>query len=361
MKALFMFLPFVYLGCGGYLLWRTWSIVATTPLLVRILYTLLFVTLSLLLFFSMGLRNTPLPEWLLGGIFRIGSVWILFMFYMIMAITLCDIVGWIMPSFHAKLSIAFALTLAVMLYGYINYRNPRIERIDIALDKSIGDRPLKIVAISDVHLGYGTEKRDLQHYVGMINRENPDVVLIAGDLIDNSITPVRKAHMEEELAQIKVPLGVFVALGNHEYISGVEECIAFLEQTPIKVLRDSVAVLPGGVQIAGRDDRTNRNRLSLNGLLSKCNHAQPIILLDHQPYNIVEVDAARVDMQISGHTHHGQVFPLNLLTNVMYEQSHGYRKWQHSHIYVSSGLSLWGPPFRIGTQSDMAVITLKNR
>ena len=71
------------------------------------------------------------------------------------------------------------------------------------------------------------------------------------------------------------------------------------------------------------------------------------------------VDAAGVDLQISGHTHHGQVFPLNLITDVMYEQSHGYRKWQHAHIYVSSGLSLWGPPFRIGTHSDMAVITLK--
>ena len=276
-----------------------------------------------------------------------------------MALTLCDLVGWIVPSFQAKLHVAVVMTLAVMVYGYVNYRNPHVERIAITLDKPIEGAPLKIVAVSDVHLGYGTGKRALQRYVEMINRERADVVVIAGDLIDNSIAPVRSAAMEEELARIKAPLGVYLALGNHEYISGVEECIEFLEQTSVKVLRDSVVTLPNGVQIAGRDDRMNRHRLPLDELLSEMDAQKPIILLDHQPYNLDAVDAAGVDLQISGHTHHGQVFPLNLITDVMYEQSHGYRKWQHAHIYVSSGLSLWGPPFRIGTHSDMAVITLK--
>ncbi len=359
MKAMFLIMPLIYLGGCGYLLWRTWSLVSAAPLWVRVLYVLLFVAASLLLFFAMGMRGSALPEWMLGTMFRIGSVWILFMFYMIMAITLCDIAGWIVPTFQAKLPVATALTLVVMLCGHINYRNPRIERMEITLDKPVGEHPLKIVAVSDVHLGYGTGRKTLQRYVEMINREKPDVVLIAGDLIDNSVVPVRRAGMAEELARIDAPLGVWLALGNHEYISGVEECIDFLSQTPVKVLRDSVTVLPGGVQIAGRDDRMNRSRLSLDEILAKCDPAHPIILLDHQPYNLAEVDAARVDLQISGHTHHGQVFPLNFVTDAIYEQSHGYRRWQYSHIYVSSGLSLWGPPFRIGTRSDMAVITLK--
>lgn len=359
MKVLFMIMPLLYLGGSGYLLWRTWSLVAGVPLWGRVLYALLFALLSLSLFLSIGLRGAALPAWLLGALFRVGSVWILFMFYMIMALTLCDIAGWVVPSFQPKLLTAFALTLVVMLYGYINYRNPRIERIEIALDKPIGDKSLKIVAVSDVHLGHGTGKEKLRRYVGMINRERPDIVVIAGDLIDNSVALLREERMEEELSGIEAPLGVYMALGNHEYISGVGECADFLAQTPIKVLRDSVVTLPGGVQIAGRDDRMNRNRLSLAGLLSKCDVARPIIILDHQPYNLAEVDAARIDLQISGHTHHGQVFPLNFITDAIYEQSHGYRKWTYSHIYVSSGLSLWGPPFRIGTRSDMAVITLK--
>jgi predicted MPP superfamily phosphohydrolase len=361
MKAMFMIIPLIYLGGNGYLLWRTWSLVAGMPLWVRILYTLLYALVSMSLFISIGVRDTSLSEWLLEGMYRIGAVWILLIFYMIMALLLCDIAAWIVPSFHAKLPVAFALTLALMIYGYINYRNPHIEHIEISVDKPIEGNSLKIAAVSDVHLGYGTGKRALQRYIEMINRENPDVVLIAGDLIDNSIAPVRSARMHEELSQIKAPLGVYLALGNHEYISGVDACLEFLEQTPVKVVRDSVITLPNGVQIAGRDDKMNRQRLSLEEIVAQCNPSQPIILLDHQPYNLAEADAIGVDLQISGHTHHGQVFPLNVITNIMYEQSHGYRKWQHSHIYVSSGLSLWGPPFRIGTHSDMAVITVKNQ
>lgn len=359
MKVMFMVMPFIYLGGCGYLLWRTWSALSGMPLWVRLLYGVLFVAVSLMLFISIGAREATLPEWLLRGMFQIGSFWLLFLFYMIVALTLCDIVGWLQPSFHAKLPVAFAVTLAVLAGGYINFRNPRVEHINIDLDKPVAKAPLRIVAVSDVHLGYGTGKRSLQRYVEMINAAEPDVVVIAGDLIDNSIAPVRNAHMERELSSIKAPLGVFFALGNHEYISGVEACVEFLEQTPVQVLRDSVVVLPNGVQIVGRDDRANRERKSLGELMEQCDPSHPIVLLDHQPFDLAASDAVGVDLQISGHTHHGQVFPLNILTDIIYEQSHGYRRWSHSHIYVSSGLSLWGPPFRIGTRSDMAVITLR--
>jgi predicted MPP superfamily phosphohydrolase len=81
-------------------------------------------------------------------------------------------------------------------------------------------------------------------------------------------------------------------------------------------------------------------------------------VLDHQPYHLAQADSLQVDLMICGHTHRGQVFPLNLMVDRMYEQSHGYRQWQHAHIWVSSGLSLWGPPFRIGTYSDLAVIEI---
>ena len=116
--------------------------------------------------------------------------------------------------------------------------------------------------------------------------------------------------------------------------------------------------MPGGLQIVGRDDRNNRRRATLEELLQQCNSKKPVLQLDHQPYNLAKVDSLGVDMQISGHTHRGQVWPLSLITDYMYEQSYGYRKWNNAHIYVSSGLSLWGPPFRIGTHSEIAVFTL---
>lgn len=164
--------------------------------------------------------------------------------------------------------------------------------------------------------------------------------------------------MVEELARLKAPLGIYMVPGNHEYISGIDESVRFLKDTPIQLLRDSVVTLPNGVQIIGRDDRSNRSRHSLPTLLKQADRSKPIILLDHQPYNLAKTDSLGIDLQFSGHTHHGQIWPISWVTDRIYEQSHGYRKWTQSHIYVSSGLSLWGPPFRIGTNSDMAVFRL---
>jgi predicted MPP superfamily phosphohydrolase len=111
-----------------------------------------------------------------------------------------------------------------------------------------------------------------------------------------------------------------------------------------------------GVEIVCRDDRQNPRRASLDSLLAKSDNASFKIVLDHQPNAIAESQKSGVDLHLSGHTHRGQVFPLNLLTDHLFEQSHGYRKWGNTHAYVMTGLSLWGPPFRIGTHSEMLVV-----
>jgi predicted MPP superfamily phosphohydrolase len=283
-----------------------------------------------------------------------------FLLYMVLATALFDIIGRFVPSMGHSFLYALAVTTPLLIYGYINYRMPRAEHITIDVEKPIEGGTYRIVAISDVHLGHGTSRKDLARYVDMVNSHNPDVVLIVGDLIDNSITPVRQQRMEEELRELKAPMGIYMAAGNHEYISKIGEVEKFLNETPITLLRDSVVTLPCGIQIVGRDDRHNHRRKSLGELLERVDSNKPIVVLDHQPYNLAEVDAAEVDIQLSGHTHRGQVWPLSLLTDYIYEQSHGYRKWQNTHIYVSSGLSLWGPPFRIGTNSELAIITVKS-
>ena len=218
---------------------------------------------------------------------------------------------------------------------------------------------MKVVAISDVHLGNGTRKAQLKKFVEMINAENPDLIIIGGDLIDNSLLPLYQQKMEEELNQLKAPMGIYLAPGNHEYISGMEECERFLKNTPIRLLRDTIVTLPNGLQLIGRDDRSNRRRTPIADLMKKTDSTKPTLLIDHQPYEVSKKDSLGIDIQFSGHTHRGQVWPLSLLVDNMYEQSHGYRQWPHSHVYVSSGLSLWGPPFRIGTDSDMLVMTIR--
>lgn len=348
-----------YTGGNIYLFIRSLQQMSGLPIWSKIVFGILFWVVALALFIAIGARNVDMPEVVARTLFRAGSAWMVFLLYMVLSLVAMDLLHLALPHFNG-FYYALGFTLCLLAYGNWNYHHPRMEKIEVEIEKPM-DKSLRIVAVSDIHLGYGTDKRALKRYVGMINEQQPDVILIGGDLIDNSLKPVREQRMEEELRELKAPMGIYMVRGNHEFISGAEECATFLAKTPITLLRDSVATLEGGVQIIGRDDRTNRHRKSLEQLIGKCDSSKPMIVIDHQPYHLAQADSLGVDFQFSGHTHRGQVFPLNLLTDRMFEQSHGYRRWSHAHIYVSSGLSLWGPPFRIGTHSDMAVIEIKGK
>lgn len=358
MKIIFMMLPLVYLAGNGYLFLRVWQAMSTVPVWCKVIVCILFWFAAFSLFAAIGLRDAQVPDVLLKWMSHVGSVWMAFLLYMVMLLVLFDVVGIFIPIFKPSLLYALPVTLCILCYGYVNYKHPKVEHIDISLEKNHDFSPIRIVAISDVHLGHGTGVSALKGYVELINSHNPDLILIAGDLIDNSVQPLLHEPYAEVLSSLKAPMGIYMVPGNHEYISGIDACAEFLAGTPVRMLRDSVVMLPGGLQLIGRDDFSNRERKSLEELLAAVDMNSMTILLDHQPYGLKESDSLGVDLQVSGHTHHGQLWPLSWITDILFEQSHGYRKWSHSHIYVSSGLSLWGPPFRIGTSSDMAVIRI---
>lgn len=356
MKTILLATMIAYTGGNIYLFVRSLQQFSHLPLWGKVAFGIAFWLVAFALFIAIGARNVALPEVVARTLFRAGSVWMVFLLYMVLSLLVVDLIHLALPRFGG-FYYALGFTICLLIYGNWNYRHPRIKNIEVEIEKPLA-KPLHIVAVSDIHLGYGTDKKVLKRYVEMINGQQPDIILIGGDLIDNSIKPVRAQRMQEELQELKAPQGAYMAMGNHEYISGVKECSALLEDTPIGLLRDSIVTLNSGIQIIGRDDRTNPKRRPLEELVAECDKTKPIIVIDHQPYALAEADSLGVDFQFSGHTHRGQVFPLNLLTDRIYEQSHGYRHWSHAHIYVSSGLSLWGPPFRIGTHSDMAVITI---
>lgn len=356
MKGLFFIIFGLYTAGNIYIFIRALQTIKGAPTVVKIVFATLFWIAALSLFISMFARDLPLPQQLFRAMHNIGAIWMVFTLYMVLSLITVDIINLFVPNFAGRFIYALAFTCCLLLYGYWNYKNPKTVEIELQMEKP--HPQMKIVAVSDIHLGHGTGKQALKRYVERINSLNPDIILIGGDLIDNSLTPLYKERMDEELSQLKAPLGVYMAMGNHEYISGAQESSNFLSQTPITLLRDSIVTLPNGVQIIGRDDRSNRNRKPLSQLVEGADMSKPIILLDHQPYNLAESDACGVDIQFSGHTHRGQVWPMSLLVDNMYEQSYGYRRWRNTHIYVSSGLSLWGPPFRIGTCSEIVVINL---
>lgn len=360
MKIMFLSMIAAYLCGNVYIFVRTLQMLSGWSLGWKFLLSFGYWMAAFALVISLFIRNVEIPEFLSRGLFNIGSIWLVFTLYMVLALLAMDIARLCFPALKPYgFGIALGCTLCLLTYGHYNYKNPTINRIDIDLDKPLVKGPMKIVAISDVHLGNGTRKAQLQKFVRTINAETPDLIVIGGDLIDNSLLPLYQQNMAEELNLLKAPMGIYMTPGNHEYISGIEECEQFLKGTPIRLLRDTIVTLPNGLQIIGRDDRSNRRRTPIADLMKKTDTSKPTFLIDHQPYEMTKKDSLGIDIQFSGHTHHGQVWPLSLLVESMYEQSHGYRKWTNSHVYVSSGLSLWGPPFRIGTDCDMAVITIR--
>lgn len=354
-----LFMLLLMVGANVYIYVRLFQAVPPVGTGVRIAVAAGLVLLSLTFIASMMLRHVELPAWLSQGLFRFGAVWLLFLLYMIPALVLTDVAGHFFPAFRQGFWVAVLLDAAVLFYGNWNYRHPRVETVRLTLPNTGAGVPRRIVAVSDVHLGEGTGQKQLARYVDLINAQRPDVILIAGDLIDNSVRPLWRDGMAEELNRLQAPMGIYMAPGNHEYISGMEAVEAFLKQTPITLLHDSLVRLPGNLTLIGRDDRMNRRRAGLSSLMKAVPDGSSVIVLDHQPYNVQRADSLGVDLLFCGHTHRGQVWPITWVTDAIFEQSHGYRKWPRSHVYVSQGLSLWGPPFRIGSFGEIVVFELE--
>jgi len=256
---------------------------------------------------------------------------------------------------------AYIFVLCIAVYGYYQFQHPQIVEKKIEIAKNAGEyKQLKIAGVSDLHLGVAIDRKRLETYVRLINDQHPDLVLIAGDLIDNNVMPLEKERMWESFNQIKAPLGAYYCLGNHDYMVGIEACMNFLHKTNLHLLIDDSVVINNSIQLIGRDDKQrSSNRKSLRELVKETNPSLPLILLDHEPFHLEEAEAEGIDLQFSGHTHRGQIFPGNLLIKRMYELTYGYLQKGNTHYFVSSGLGLWGPPFRIGTHSEVVVLDIE--
>ena len=358
MIVFFIMMLLVYLAGNIYIYMRGLQAAQLFSLSIKWVLSICYWIVPFAFVFIFLFRNAHMHISLSRVLFEIGTGWLVFVLYMVLMLACFDLFRVFNKSFHHGFVLSLLFTICILAYGYIRYQHPVTKVINIVINKqtSTPESNFKIVAISDVHLGLGTVKSQLNKYVEMINKQEPDLILICGDLIDNSIVPVIDQQMQVELSRLQARYGVYMALGNHEYISGIEDCLQFFAQTPIHILRDSVVTLPNGVQLVGREDRSMRLRKGINALIQETDPSRPVIVLDHQPVEISRTVEAGADLLICGHTHYGQVWPLNWVTKKMFDISYGYEQWEQTHIYVSSGLSLWGPPFRIGTQSEMVVV-----
>jgi predicted MPP superfamily phosphohydrolase len=240
--------------------------------------------------------------------------------------------------------------------GYFNFLCPRVRHATIAAQGLLAQgQSLRILLVSDIHLGYFIRKSRWRKWVDLMNAQNPDIIFLVGDTVDNFFEPVTIQRLHEEFNQLHPRFGVFAVDGNHDpgALPGW-----FLSYTDVIWLSDSVTLVNESFYVVGRRDWSSYSRSPLDDVVSGCDRTKPIIVLDHQPRNLAEAEACGVTLQLSGHTHAGQFFPVTAIVPFLYENSHGLSRRGNTQYYVSSGLGVWGPECRFTSNSEIVNITL---
>jgi predicted MPP superfamily phosphohydrolase len=368
----------VYTAINYYIFIRGWQALSAYPQL-KIIYLVLFLVLSLSYIVSKILTER-LPSFLYDTLQWIGSFWFAFMLYFILSIVLLDLLrlfnhffsifpAAIVNNYGAwkfgTFIIVLVLTSAMVAAGYINTRILNVQNLEVTLKKGSSHlTELNVVMFADIHLTAMNNEKLLSRIIDRTNALNPDIVLIPGDFVDEKSDWYQKRGIGESFFRIKSRYGVYACTGNHEYITGIKDASGFIRSHNINLLQDEMVMVDSAFYIAGRDDRskkqfTGQDRKSLNEIVSTRDEELPLILLDHTPFGLEEAENNNVDLQLSGHTHHAQLWPLNFLTQMIYEKDYGYLKKGNTQYYVTCGVGTWGPPVRTGSRTEIVNLKIK--
>lgn len=247
-------------------------------------------------------------------------------------------------------------SMIIVIAGIINFNTIRITGYEITIPrKSSVLKEIRIAFVSDFHLHPGINKRFVVRFVDKIKEARPDLMLYGGDITEGSVNDRETEHLEELLKNISPVFGSFGVPGNHDHYAG-ENMNNFFTRSGIVLLVDSITVIDNSFVLVGRNDSRERTRKSVENLTFGIPDSLPVILLDHRPSEIEQISRTGADIAFSGHTHHGQLFPINLITRKVYELSYGYMKKRNTHFFVSSGIRLWGPPVRTVGRSEIIVV-----
>jgi predicted MPP superfamily phosphohydrolase len=362
MKAFFLAFMGVVCAATFYVAWHIWRLVPSGWFL-RLTIVGLFLAWMASFFFGFAFLE-KVPYRAAIPLYQIGNTWLIAFLYLFLAFIILDILslchllpkGFLKESWAVLGVIAGAVTL-LLCAGGSHYHNKHREELTLETSKPL-EKPLTVVLASDLHLGYHNRKAELGRWVNLFNAENPDLILIGGDIVDRSLRPVLAEDYASEFKRLSAP--VFTVLGNHEYYSNVEGSEKFFKDAGICLLKDSY-IDTLGIRVVGRNDRSYPSRPALWEILPSPVILPFTILLDHQPYNLVDAEEAGVDFQFSGHTHRGQVWPISWITDAMYEKSWGHLQKGDTHYYISSGLGIWGAKIRIGTRSEYLVLHINSK
>lgn len=368
----------IYAAVNYYIFIRGWQALSSVSYF-KPFYAVIFV-IAVLSYIAAKFLDGKVPHFLYEALIWIGSFWFAFMLYFFLSIVIIDslrLLNWklnFFPQFVFEnyfevkkylLGAIVIISSIIIFIGYLNTKRIVINYLSLELPRRQSQlQELNAVVLSDLHLSVINDEKWLEKIVSEINKLNPDIVFIPGDFVDERAETLELDGIGQSLSKIKTKYGVFASTGNHEFINGINGTSKFITENGVNLIRDSSLLVADSFILAARDDGsknsfTGASRKSLKEILASVDNNYPIILLDHTPFKLEEAEANGIDLQLSGHTHHGQMFPLNYITNMIYEVSWGYKKKSNTHYYVSCGVGTWGPPVRLGSKSEIVNLRIK--
>lgn len=337
-----------------------------------------------------------LPVSKFGRIMKlIGNYWLGVLMYVVITVLVADGIRLIIKKsnkipkqylqskrlFVISGTICILLITTISVLGAINARIIHTTNYEITINKKVDNiKNLKIALLADLHIGYNIGLKHIKQMVEKVNEINPDLVVIAGDIFDNEYEAVENPkQMSEILSQLKSKYGVFATYGNHDIKEKILVGFTFskenekkesdirmdqlLKDSNIKLLQDESVLIEDNFYLFGRADYTRpgrgiKERKTASEITSNLDKTKPIIVIDHQPVELTQLANSGVDLDLCGHTHNGQMFPGNITTKLMWENSYGYLKKGNMHNIVTSGVGLFGPNMRVGTISEVVSINI---
>ena len=256
-------------------------------------------------------------------------------------------------------SFGVMIYIGIVSLAVFNAYSPVVHQLTVTTTKPLNE-PIDIALVSDTHLGRWFGNRQIDRLVNLIDAQDADMVVLAGDIMNDTTIYYDKTNMHERLSKLRAPLGVYAVLGNHDYL-GYEEAIAeAVTNAGITVLDNESVLLNDSVWLVGRSDDMDSTRLSASELLSKVDTDKPIVFLEHRPTALEEISNTPVDLHLSGHTHGGQIFPLTMLKQWFQPLVHGTKNIEDTQFLVTSGYGFGPVPFRLGTRSEIWMIRLQS-
>ncbi len=296
-----------------------------------------------------------------------SCVWMGMIVYLVLgtvAYDLARLISWgAIPSGKVMTATVAGIAAAVTIYGIVEAHSIDVTNLAVRMANLPGQlEGMRIAQVSDVHMGLIVRGCRLEKIVTMVNDLHPDLIVITGDLVD-----AEPSHMEEmipALRRLQSKYGVYAVTGNHEFFAGVEHAQEFIERASVTMLRNRWVTVNGGLQLIGRDDVvasriTGKPVPSLDEIMQGIDRTKPAILLYHTPATtLAELEAHGIQLQLSGHTHKGQLWPFNFIVKRIYRTPYGLFTNGNATIYVSRGTGTWGPPIRVLARPEITLVTL---